>query len=288
MINLNIYLAGMALLGMIACQNTQTDTQKSTSKIDQSNTTQAKYTPSTNDKESIKEPMPTKPTEYILSIDSSSQVLPIKEYPHSKENLESILAAFQNKDTLKIICYGNSITNGYKVGSSGRVAQPYPETLEKLLKAHYQNPYIKVINQGHNGWRSAEALKNVQSLVINERPHLVILKFGINDVYSNLSPARFEQNMRQLIGKIKNENIKILLLLPTPIQTVYEEKVQQYAPVLQKITQDEKIAFFDLHTAMLQRADKENVVLGKLLPDNIHLNDPYYPWIAEEILHFLK
>gem|GEM_PF-1298297 len=281
----SIYMFLWISIFICACQSVEKKSENQ-AKSD-SNIIQAKITSVAKNSDTLQPSKENSRNEYILQIDSSTIKLPILMYPNSKENLEPILEAFQEGDTVKIVCYGNSITNGYKVGTSGRVANPYPESLEKKLQTHYKNQHIKIINQGHNGWRSGEALANVQRLVIAEKPTLVILEFGINDVYSSLSPARFEQNMRQLISQIKASNIRILVLLPTPIQTEYESKVQQYAPVLEKITKEEKIAFFDLHSAILQRLQEEKITLTKLLPDNVHLADDYYVWISDAIFDFL-
>ncbi len=219
--------------------------------------------------------------------DTARLKIPVLMLDNSKKNLEAVLKKMKKGDSTKIVCYGNSITNGYKVGTTARVANPYPEVLEKLLQKHFGNALLQVVNQGHNGWRSGEALQNIQSLVITLKPDLVILKFGINDAYSSVSVTRFEQNMKQIIALLKQQNIAILLLRTSPINTPYETAVSKYAPALVKLAKEEQIAFFDLHTALLNRLDKEKIMLHAFLPDDVHLADEYYPWIADAIFEFL-
>ncbi|NJO02882.1 MAG: SGNH/GDSL hydrolase family protein [Bacteroidia bacterium] len=101
--------------------------------------------------------------------------------------LDSLITLMKQGEPVKIVCYGNSITHGYRVGSFGQVAHPYPEVLEERLQNQFKNPHIRVINEGHNGWRSDQALASLPSLVLKQLPHLVIVKFGINDAYSQFS-----------------------------------------------------------------------------------------------------
>lgn len=220
-------------------------------------------------------------------VDTARQKIPIRMLDNSKKNLDKVLKKIKQGDSTLIVCYGNSITNGYKVGTTTRVDNPYPEVLEKLLQKHFGNVLLKVINEGHNGWRSREAVQNLANLVIAQKPDLAIIKFGINDAYSSVSLASFEQNMRQVVDLLIQHNIAVLLLRTSPINTPYETAVSKYAPILLKIAQEKNLAFFDLHTALLKRLDKEKIMLNAFLPDDVHLADEYYPWIAEAIFEFL-
>ncbi len=226
-------------------------------------------------------------TTHIETKDTARQKIPMLALRNSKTNLADVLKKIKKGDSTLVVCYGNSITNGYKVGTTTRVDRPYPEVLQEMLRAHFDNSFVEVSNQGHNGWRSREALQNLEALVISQKPDLVILKFGINDAYSSVSKASFEQNMRQVVDLLKQYNIAVLLLRTSPINTPYEPAVSSYATVLLSLAEEKKIAFFDLHTALLKRLDKENISLKSFLPDDVHLADEYYAWIAEAIFEFL-
>ncbi|TAE08336.1 MAG: SGNH/GDSL hydrolase family protein [Bacteroidetes bacterium] len=188
---------------------------------------------------------------------------------------------------LKVVCYGNSITNGFKVGSAGKVANPYPETLAKLLQTRYPQAQIIVKNEGHNGWRADQALNAVGKLVLPEKPDWVVLELGINDAYSNFSPAVYVQYMKQLVQTLKQNNIKVLLLTATPIATKYHEKVLAYHAPLRALAESEGCAFLDLSTYIAQRAEKEQFTTETLLPDDVHLADDQYAWIADAIMTLL-
>jgi lysophospholipase L1-like esterase len=217
--------------------------------------------------------------------------MPIKYPTLVLENYAPSRAFLQSKlnqgDSVKIICYGNSITRGYKVDSYETVEKPYPQTLEKLLKTHYKNPKIKVINEGHNGWRSDQGLANLTKLVIAQKPDWVILEFGINDAYSGFSNQLYQTKMQLIINELQKNNIPILLCSPTPILTAYNARLLEYSQILLNLARQNKVNFLHWHQIISQRAEKNQVKPKDLLPDEVHFADEKYQWLAEAILAWL-
>lgn len=203
---------------------------------------------------------------------------------NSTQKLEQLKTNLQKGEEVKMVCFGNSITNGYKVGSYGVVADPYPYVLEKLLKQKYPNTGLKIVKEGHNGWRSDQAAKDLDTLVLAKKPQWVTLMFGINDAYAGWTPTFFGQKMESVIKRLKAQNIEVIVFTPTPFTTVYNNKAIAYLPVLKALAQKYDCAFINLHRAILQRAEKDQLDLDKVLPDEVHFGDEYYKLIAEEVL----
>ncbi len=204
------------------------------------------------------------------------------------ENLKALLEKAKSGDSLRIVCYGNSITNGFSVGSFGEVDHPYPQVLQKLLRARFAQENIYVINQGHNGWRSDQGLHQLPSLVLAASPDLVILMFGINDAYSGFSSERYGQYMQEMVKTLRENDIEVLLLTPTPISTNFNKNVLNYHAILEQIADNQKISVFNLYRAIVDRAAQESIAWAKILPDQVHFGDQYYAWIAEAIDHFFE
>lgn len=198
-------------------------------------------------------------------------------------SLLQILGSSKRGEALKIVCYGNSITNGYKVGSWERVDAPYPETLAKLMQKNWNNQKIIVQNEGHNGWRSDQALANLKRLVLNKNPQVVTLMFGINDAYSNFSEALYLQKMQAIVRQLKAQNITVILLSPTFINTPYQARVRQFAYKLSDLARSEAISFVDVGGKLAKKAFEAKIKPKDLLPDDVHLADQYYAWIADII-----
>ncbi len=207
------------------------------------------------------------------------------------DGMEEIIRLAESGKPVKIVCYGNSITYGWEIDNFGQVETPYPKKLEQLFKKKYPDSDVEVINEGHNGWRSDQALVSLDKLVISRKPDLAILKLGINDAYSGFEFGRYEEEMLGIIQKLKNANIKVLLLSPTPI-AVENEKIQNllltYCQSLKDMAVVEKIAFFHLHKAILDRLDRENQDIDSILPDKVHFASDKYEWIAEVVFAELE
>lgn len=201
--------------------------------------------------------------------------------------IRSLRINIQQGKTIKMVCFGNSITNGYKVGSFGVVDAPYPYVLEKLIKKQAPPSQLKIIKEGHNGWRIDQAVKNLDTLVLAQKPDWVTLMFGINDAYAGWSVNFYRQQMEQVLQKLKAQNIKVILFTPTPFTTSYNKTALTYLPVLKQLAQKYQCAFFNLHRAILQRIQKDKLDLDKVFPDQVHFGDDYYALIAKEIFDII-
>lgn len=91
-----------------------------------------------------------------------------------------------------IICFGDSITFGYGV----KPKEDYPAALAKMVS-------IPVINMGIDGDTSSEALKRVDSDILDRNPLLVIIEFGGNDFLRKIPREVTLSNMKEMIEKVQ-------------------------------------------------------------------------------------
>ncbi|TAG01972.1 MAG: SGNH/GDSL hydrolase family protein [Cytophagia bacterium] len=202
---------------------------------------------------------------------------PIKNYIEKKINA--------NKK-IKIICFGNSITNGYKVGKNTTVVNSYPLVLQKLLQKKYKNDSILVIKEGKNGRRIDQALLYLPQ-IIAQKPDVVIIELGINDAYSNFSSDFFNEKMAIIVQKLKQKKIEIIIASPTPILMPYNTKVWEITKGLYQFCKENKISFVNLYEKVSQLAQQKNLTMQKILPDNIHFADEYYAYLSAIIFDYL-
>ncbi len=92
-----------------------------------------------------------------------------------------------------IICFGDSITFGY----GANPGEDYPSVLARMMSA-------PVINAGIDGDTSSEALKRIDSDVLERDPLLVIIEFGGNDFLRKISLDETLRNMEDMIKKIQS------------------------------------------------------------------------------------
>lgn len=94
-----------------------------------------------------------------------------------------------------IICFGDSITFGY----GANPGEDYPSALSKMVN-------IPVINAGIDGDTSTEALKRINSDVLDRDPLLVIIEFGGNDFLRKIPLEETIKRIETMIIKIQNRS----------------------------------------------------------------------------------
>ena len=91
-----------------------------------------------------------------------------------------------------IICFGDSITFGYGANEG----EDYPTELAKMVD-------IPVINAGIDGDTSIEAMKRLESDVLDRDPLLVIIEFSGNDFLRKITQEETLKNIEEMVDKIQ-------------------------------------------------------------------------------------
>ncbi|PKA97705.1 lysophospholipase L1-like esterase [Flavobacteriaceae bacterium MAR_2009_75] len=177
-------------------------------------------------------------------------------------------------EPIKVACVGNSITYGARLHN--RLKNAYPAQLQNLLGSDYS-----VQNFGVSGttllkkgdypyWETDEYKK-----ALDFEPDVVFIKLGTNDSKSQNRPYYnfLEEDSKALIQsfKVKNENARVILLLPVPAFTkdstsIYNPVIKEsIIPALRKVAYETESEIIDLYHLFIDRED--------LLPDKIHPSD---------------
>jgi lysophospholipase L1-like esterase len=96
----------------------------------------------------------------------------------------------KKSDTLRIVCLGDSVTFGYRVpvvwadkpNNYDRNALPYPQWLEKQLRAANPGKKIETITLAVPGYSSYQGLLWLKDKIDDLDPDIVIACFGWNDI----------------------------------------------------------------------------------------------------------
>ena len=105
----------------------------------------------------------------------------------------------------KILLFGDSLMSGYGLKEN----QTLSIILENDLKEAGYN--IKVINGSVSGSTSKDGLDRIEEYVFDSDIDLIVLGLGANDMLRRISPDQTENNLKNIIEIIKNNNIKIIL-----------------------------------------------------------------------------
>jgi Lysophospholipase L1 and related esterases len=105
----------------------------------------------------------------------------------------------------KIVLFGDSIFAGYADGKM-------TDALTDRISKHFPND--KVINISIPGYKTSNAVSNIEQNILNLHPDLLILGFGANDISTTdeIKPGKFASNLETIIETVGKD--KIVLLSP--------------------------------------------------------------------------
>jgi lysophospholipase L1-like esterase len=105
-----------------------------------------------------------------------------------------------------VLAFGDSITAGIGAGAG----ESYPDVLGKLIGR-------KVVNAGVPGEVSAEGLARLPELLEAQKPALLILCHGGNDLLQRLDQGQTAGNLRAMIRLARERGVAVLLVaVPAP------------------------------------------------------------------------
>jgi acyl-CoA thioesterase-1 len=119
--------------------------------------------------------------------------------------LPSAVETSTPKTAYTIVAFGDSLTAGYGVSLS----ESYPAQLEALLAKKYAD--IRVINMGVSGETTTGGLERVD-FILQQKPSLVLLGLGANDMLRGTPPSTTKQNLTTIISRFQEADVPIVLL----------------------------------------------------------------------------
>lgn len=179
----------------------------------------------------------------------------------SKDNLSYI----ELKRDATILAFGDSITYGYGVMQK----DSYPAQLQKKTG-------LRVINAGISGEESSEGLSRLPKL-LKEKPDLVILCHGGNDILRKRSDEKLKTNLIEMINLIKESGARVLLVGVPNFGMLGVKTHSLYGEVA-----DETQVFFEEDVLSLVEAD------NRLKIDTIHPNKKGYEIMTDAFIKHLK
>jgi acyl-CoA thioesterase-1 len=172
--------------------------------------------------------------------------------------------------TMTILAFGDSLTAGLGLPPE----QGFPAQLEKRLRADGIDAHV--VNAGVSGDTTAGGLARLD-WSLTDKPDLVILALGANDMLRGIDPEIVRANLDKMIDKIKASGAKLLLVgmraSPNWGET-YEKEFDRLYPALARAHDVALYPFFLEGVAM-------NPDLNQ--PDGLHPNARGVAMIVERI-----
>ncbi len=217
------------------------------------------------------EPAIADPATYLSDLKTEMQ----KEWPKNR--------------TINLVFHGHSVPAGYFKTPHVNTLAAYPNLVLKKLKAIYPFAVVNVIVTAIGGENSVKGAERFERDVICHHPDLILIDYGLNDRGCGLQKAYTAWN--QMIQQAKDHGIKVILLTPSPDQSVNysdpENDLKKHADQIRKIAAENQVGLADSFKAFgFLYPDKEQ--LGKHMSQVNHPNELGHELIVNELMKWLQ
>lgn len=164
-----------------------------------------------------------------------------------------------------ILAFGDSIT----FGSGANPEESYPGVLEKLISR-------RVVNAGAPGEVTSEGLKRLPDILERERPALLILCHGGNDMLQHLDRKATADNLAAMVRLAREHGVPAVLV-SVPAPDISLSPPGFYAEIAE-----------EFHIPLEGKALPRILAKGSLKSDYIHPNSAGYRMLAEDLQKLLE
>lgn len=207
--------------------------------------------------------------------------------PVQTEFLKSSAAKLKAGQDFRIVAFGDSITAG---GDATKAELIFWQRWANDLQSRYPKARVVAINGATGGDSTVQGLERLQTKVIDQRPDLVLVGFGMNDHNLNGVPIpQFEQNLKEIIERIRNTTGAEVILFsafpPNPDWKFGTHRMGDYAAATERVARQTMCAYADVFSnwQMMVARKKPEDVLG----NNINHPNDFGHWIYFRVLQAL-
>ena len=177
--------------------------------------------------------------------------------------------------SLKLLTFGDSLIHGYGLPSG----ETFPAQLEAALRA--EGIDITVINGGNSGDTTAAGRARLD-WALSDRPDLVLVTLGGNDMLRGLEPAETYRNLDAILSRLEAEGLPVLLTGMLAQRNLGAEYAAEFDAVFPRLAEEHDVAFYPFFLdGVALRPDLNQ-------PDGLHPNGAGVAVIVEAILPALR
>lgn len=221
-----------------------------------------------------------------------------------------VAADKESAESFTIVTFGDSTT-----ATRGPLVV-YSMLLE--IELPQQGIPVKVINAGIGGNTTQNAVARFEKDVLQKKPDLVVIQFGINDsavdvwkdppaTKSRVSKEKYEANLRSLIKQLKEKQIDVILMTPNSLRWIPRIKklygkppynpedpdgfnlfLKSYAETVRQIAKENNLPLVDVYAAFETYAKQPGQSAQDMLLDGIHPNTKGQRKVANLLMPQIK
>jgi len=190
---------------------------------------------------------------------------------------------------INIVFHGHSVPAGYFKTPLVNTLSAYPQLFLKKLKAIYPLAPVNIIVTAIGGENSISGAKRFKSDVLNHKPDLVLIDYGLNDRGAGLKKSYVAWS--KMIKQAKNRGIKVILLTPSPDQSVNygdpSNELKKHTDQIRKLAAENKIGLVDSYK-LFEFLYPEKEKLQQYMSQVNHPNEMGHELIANALMTWFQ
>ena len=149
--------------------------------------------------------------------------------------------------TINIVFHGHSVPAGYFKTPQVNTLSAYPALVLKEIKALYSYVVVNVIVTAIGGENSVSGASRFDDEVLIHQPDILFIDYALNDLRAGLKKSY--KAWDEMIKKAKRENIKVILLTPSPDQRVdytdTNNELKKYSDQIIRLANENQVGLVD-------------------------------------------
>jgi hypothetical protein len=178
--------------------------------------------------------------------------------------LEEVTKAVKDRRELKVLVLGT----GSSALAGGNV-KAYPTRLEEALKRRFPDITVNVVTEAKPRLKAADMVENLEKLLLDRKPDLVVWQTGTVDAMRGVDPDRFRQTLDEGIDAIHEAGADAVLM-NMQYSPRTESMIQSgaYVDTMRVVARDREIPLFDRLEIMRYWNDNGNFDLNTAVKDS--------------------
>lgn len=213
------------------------------------------------------------------------------QHPADLHYLDSLKKELNTKwpknRTINLVFHGHSVPAGYWHNSEVHTLDSYPLLVLAKIKEMYPHAVVNVIITAIGGENAEKGQARMATDVLPHKPDVLFIDYALNDVGLGLESAK--DAWEEMIKEAQKENIKIILLTPSPDQRQDilepENPLALHAEQIRQLSVDYQIGLADPFM-VFQQIEREEGNLKRYMSHVNHPNRKGHEIIASKIVEW--
>lgn len=211
-----------------------------------------------------------------------------------------------------IIMFGDSTT-----AERSGIKKVYAVRVQEALQSVASN--IEVFNAGIGGNTTRDARRRFQADVLQYKPRLIVMQFGINDsavdvwkkppaTAPRVPMAETLTNLRSMITEARAQQTRVILMTTNPLRWTsklkdlygkppYQPEAEDgfespfllsYNDAIRQLAKEMDVPLVDVHAAYPAFAAKHKTTIAQILPDGMHPGELGHLLVAEQLVPVVR